>query len=62
MHAGDRLFAANLLANMSQVAIGNATGTRCARHAVALARAGTTIAGKATPTLAAKLSAVEARG
>ncbi len=62
MNAGNRLFAANLLASMGQVAIDNPTGTRCARHAVALARAGTTIAGKATPTLAAKLSAVEAKG
>ncbi len=62
MNAGNRLFAANLLASMGQLTILNATGTRCAHHAVALARAGTMTAGKATPTLAAKLSAVEARG
>lgn len=53
MNAGNRLFAANLLSSMGQLTILNATGTRCARHAVALARAGTAIAGKATPTLAA---------
>lgn len=62
MNASNRLFAANILSDMSRLTIQNATGTRCARRAVALARVGTTVAGKATPTLAAKLSAVEARG
>jgi hypothetical protein len=62
MNAGDRLFAANLLSDMSRLTIQNATGTRCARHAVALARVGITVAGKATPTLAAQLKALEARG
>lgn len=61
MNASNRLFAANILSDMSRLMIQNATGTRCARRAVALARAGTTVAGKATPTLAAQLSAVEAR-
>jgi hypothetical protein len=62
MNAGNRLFAANILCNMSELTILNATGTRCARHAVALARAGITIAGTAAPTLTAQLSAAEARG
>lgn len=61
-NAGNRLFAATMLGDMSRLTIQNATGKRCARQAVALARAGTTVAGKATPTLAAQLSAMEARG
>ncbi|MGH3882090.1 MAG: helix-turn-helix domain-containing protein [Pseudonocardiaceae bacterium] len=62
MNAGNRLFAANMLSDMSRLTIQNATGQRCAHQAIALARAGTTVAGKATPTLAAQLSAMEARG
>jgi DNA-binding XRE family transcriptional regulator len=62
MNAGNRLFAANILCNMSELTILNATGTRCARRAVALARAGITVAGTAAPTLTAQLSAAEARG
>ncbi|MGH3769948.1 MAG: hypothetical protein ACRDRW_00875, partial [Pseudonocardiaceae bacterium] len=61
MNAGNRLVAANMLSNMSWLTIQNATGQRCAHQAVALARTGTTVAGKATPTLAAQLSAVEAQ-
>jgi DNA-binding XRE family transcriptional regulator len=61
MHADNQLFAANMLSDMSRLTIQNATGRHCARQAVALARAGKTVAGKATPTLAAQLSAVEAR-
>lgn len=61
MHAGNRLFAATMLSDMSRLTIQNATGRRCAHQAAALARAGNTVAGKATPTLAAQLSAVEAR-
>ncbi len=61
MHSGDRLFAANILCGMSRFTIQNATGRRCARQAVALARAGKTMAGKPTPALAAALSAMEAR-
>ncbi|MGH3873671.1 MAG: helix-turn-helix transcriptional regulator [Pseudonocardiaceae bacterium] len=59
--AGDRLFAANMLSDMSRLTIQNATGQRCAHQALALARAGMRVGGKATPTLAAQLSAVEAR-
>lgn len=62
MNAGNRLFAAIVLSDMSRLTIQNATGHRCARQAVALARAGTMVAENATPTLAAQLSAVEARG
>ena len=63
MNAGNRLFAANMLSDMSRFTIQNATGRRCAHQAVALARAGITVAGgRATSTLAAQLSAVEARG
>ena len=61
-NAGNRLFAAVMLSDMSRLTIQNATGKHCARQAVALARAGTMLAGKATPTLAAQLSAIEARG
>lgn len=61
MHAGNHLFAATMLSDMSRLMIQNSTGPRCANQAVALARAGKTVAGKATPTLAAQLSAVEAR-
>ncbi|MGH3837611.1 MAG: helix-turn-helix transcriptional regulator [Pseudonocardiaceae bacterium] len=62
MNAGNRLFAAKILCNMSELTILNATGACCARHAVALARAGITVAGTAAPTLTAQLSAAEARG
>ncbi|MGH4011483.1 MAG: helix-turn-helix domain-containing protein [Pseudonocardiaceae bacterium] len=62
MNAGNRLFAATILSDMSRLTIQNATGERCARHAVALARAGTTVARKATSMLSAQLSAMEARG
>ncbi len=71
-NAGNRLFAAIMLSDMSRLTIQNATGKRCAHQAVALARAGAMavalaragamIAGKATPTLVAQLSAIEARG
>ena len=61
-NAGNQLFAATMLSDMSRSTIQNASGKRCAHQAVALARAGTTVAGKATPTLAAQLSAIEARG
>jgi hypothetical protein len=61
MKGGNRLFAANIFSDMSRLTIQNVTGRRCARQAIALARAGMTVAGKATPTLAAQLSAVEAR-
>jgi hypothetical protein len=61
MSAGNQLFAATMLSDMSRLVIQNATGQRCAHQAVALARAGKTVGGKATPTLAAQLSAVEAR-
>jgi hypothetical protein len=62
MDANDRLFMATILCDMSRLTIHNAIGTCRARHAVALARAGTTIAGKGTPVLAAQLCAMEARG
>ncbi|MGH3865684.1 MAG: helix-turn-helix transcriptional regulator [Pseudonocardiaceae bacterium] len=61
MHAGDRQFAAHILGSMSRLTIQNATGRRCARQAVALARAGKAVAGKPTPASAAELSAIEAR-
>ncbi|MGH3900898.1 MAG: helix-turn-helix transcriptional regulator, partial [Pseudonocardiaceae bacterium] len=61
MNAGNQLFAATMLSDMSRLVIQNATGQRCAYQAVALARAGKTVAGKATPTLTAQLGAVEAR-
>ncbi|MGH3830392.1 MAG: hypothetical protein ACRDRS_08045 [Pseudonocardiaceae bacterium] len=70
MRAGDRLYAAFVLATMSRmtVRIGGDTPVdhdtpRYGRQAVALARAGLTIAqGAATPALAAELHALEARG
>ncbi|MGH3848432.1 MAG: hypothetical protein ACRDRT_01805, partial [Pseudonocardiaceae bacterium] len=62
MNAGNRLVAANILCNMSELTILNTTGTCCARHAVALARAGMSVAGTAAPTLTAQLNAAEARG
>lgn len=70
MSAGDRLYAANVLSHMSRltVQIGHGAITdhdrlRHARQAIALARAGHSIAnGKATPVLSALLHAVEARG
>lgn len=70
MSAGDRLYAANVLSHMSRltVQIGHGAITdhdrlRYARQAIALARAGHSVAdGKATPVLSALLHAVEARG
>ncbi|MGH3915824.1 MAG: hypothetical protein ACRDTC_20800, partial [Pseudonocardiaceae bacterium] len=70
MRAGDRLYAAFVLATMSRmtVRIGENTPAehdtlRHGRRAVALARAGLTITqGAATPALAAELHALEARG
>ncbi|MGH3721041.1 MAG: hypothetical protein ACRDRI_19780 [Pseudonocardiaceae bacterium] len=70
MRAGDRLYAAFVLATMSRmtVRIGENTPAeqdtvRYGRQAVALARAGLSITqGTATPTLAAELHALEARG
>ncbi|XVV02493.1 hypothetical protein ACQPW3_34825 [Actinosynnema sp. CA-248983] len=70
MSAGDRPYAANVLSHMSRltVQIGHAAATdhdrlRHARQAIALARAGQSVAsGKATPLLSALLHAVEARG
>ncbi|MGH3770717.1 MAG: hypothetical protein ACRDRW_04870, partial [Pseudonocardiaceae bacterium] len=61
MNAGNRLVAAGIFCNMSELTILNATGTCCARHAVALARAGITVASMAAPTLTAHLHAAEAR-
>ncbi|MGH3720075.1 MAG: helix-turn-helix transcriptional regulator [Pseudonocardiaceae bacterium] len=61
MNAGNRLFAGYMLCAMSRLTIKNATGQHCTHQAVALARAGKAVAGKATPALAAVLSAVEAR-
>lgn len=51
MNADNRLFAANVLSDMSRLTIQNAAGKRCARQSVALAQTGTTVAGKATPLL-----------
>ncbi|GAB3162134.1 hypothetical protein GCM10027059_14120 [Myceligenerans halotolerans] len=70
MSAGDRLYAANVLSHMSRmtVQIGQSATTdedriRHAREAIALARAGQSVAhNKATPVLSALLHAVEARG
>ncbi|MGQ0773728.1 MAG: hypothetical protein ACT4NY_04810 [Pseudonocardiales bacterium] len=70
MRAGDRLYAAFVLATMSRmtIRIGENIPTehdtvRHGRQAVALARAGLTITqGAATPALAAELHALEARG
>ncbi|WP_024806020.1 hypothetical protein [Nocardia sp. BMG51109] len=70
MSAGDRLYAANVLSHMSRMAvqIGHATAkdrhrVGHARQAVALARTGQQLAGRAaTPALTALMSAVEARG
>ncbi len=69
MRAGDRLYAAFVLATMSRmtVRIGENTPAehdmvRHGRHAVALARAGLTITQGAAPALAAELHALEARG
>lgn len=70
MSAGDRLYAANVLSDMSRmtVQIGHGATTdddrlRHARQAIALARAGHSVAeGRATPVLSALLYAVEARG
>jgi hypothetical protein len=69
MSAGDRLFAANMLCDMSRMTlhIGRSAANeydrlRSARQAVALARAGQNVAnGKATPLLSAQMHAVEAR-
>jgi hypothetical protein len=70
MSAGDRLYAANVLSHMSRqtVQIGHGAITehdrlRHARQAIALARAGHSVAnGNATPVLSTLLHAVEARG
>ncbi len=70
MRAGDRLYAAFVLATMSRLTarIGENIPAeqdtlRYGRQAVALARAGLSITqGTATPTLAAELHALEARG
>ncbi|MGH3623917.1 MAG: hypothetical protein ACRDQ5_19355 [Sciscionella sp.] len=70
MSAGDRLYTAHTLMRMSflTVTIGQGAQTehdrlRQARQALALARAGNTVAGgAATPMLSASLRAVEARG
>ncbi|MPZ81973.1 MAG: hypothetical protein GEV28_16910 [Actinophytocola sp.] len=70
MSAGDRLFAANMLCDMSRLTlhIGQSAPVenerlRAARQAVALARAGLNVANdKATPLLTAQINAVEARG
>lgn len=70
MSAGDRLYAANVLAHMSRLTVQVGQGALAdhdrqhhARQAVALARAGHNVCnGAATPTLSALLHAVEARG
>ena len=70
MAAGDRLYAADVLASMSrltvQIGYGALSGherVRNARQAIALARAGLSVASRAvTPALAAQLHALEARG
>jgi hypothetical protein len=49
MNAGNQLFAANLLSDMSRFTIQNATGRRCAHQAVALARAGSRWPGEGRP-------------
>nr|WP_052478165.1 helix-turn-helix transcriptional regulator [Kibdelosporangium sp. MJ126-NF4]CEL16572.1 regulatory protein [Kibdelosporangium sp. MJ126-NF4]CTQ89078.1 regulatory protein [Kibdelosporangium sp. MJ126-NF4] len=61
IEAGNRLFAATMLSDMARQVIQNATRQQDARQAASLARSGMTMAGKATPTLAAQLHAVEAR-
>ncbi|MGH3931808.1 MAG: hypothetical protein ACRDTF_17745 [Pseudonocardiaceae bacterium] len=70
MRAGDRLYAAEVLATMSRMTVrigeniaAEQDTVRYGRQAVALARAGLTITqGTATPALAARLHALEARG
>jgi hypothetical protein len=70
MSAGDQLFAANMLSDMSRLTLhmGQSAVTeddrlRLARQAIALARAGHNLTGRtATPLLAAQMHAVEARG
>jgi len=70
MGAGDRLYAANVLSHMSRLTVQIGYGAitdhdrlHHARQAVALARAGRSVAnGKATPVLSSLLHAVEARG
>jgi len=70
MSAGDRLYAANVLSHMSRLTVQIGHGAiidhdrlRHGRQAVALARAGHSVAnGNATPVLSALLHAVEARG
>ncbi|TWP52193.1 hypothetical protein FKR81_11495 [Lentzea tibetensis] len=60
-HAGDRLYAANALAEMSRVTIDVSPGE--AHQATALARSALQVAnGDATPALGAYLHAIEARG
>jgi hypothetical protein len=69
MHAGDRLYTAEVLAHMSRLAVrisqGAPTGYDVfhnARSAVALVRTARSVAGSATPLLSTQLHAVEARG
>ncbi len=70
MRAGDRLYAAEVLATMSRMTVrigenkpAEQDTVRYGRQAVALARAGLTITqGTASPALAARLHALEARG
>lgn len=65
--SGDKLYAANILAEMSNTTmdVGNATGDAGphGQHAVALARSAVQVAGRsATPAFGAWLHAMEARG
>lgn len=70
MGAGDRLYAVNVLSHMSRLTVQLGHGAVSedgrlgnARQAIALARAGRSVAnGMATPVLSALLHAVEARG
>ncbi|GLZ34708.1 hypothetical protein Lesp02_68950 [Lentzea sp. NBRC 105346] len=66
LHAGDRLYAANVLAEMSRVTIevGQVSGAVSdAQNAAGLARSALQVAnGRATPALGAYLHAIEARG
>ncbi|NKE58515.1 hypothetical protein FXN61_17480 [Lentzea sp. PSKA42] len=61
--AGDTLYAANVLGEMSRVTIEVAQNPSDAQHAAALARSALQLAnGDATPALGAYLHAIEARG
>ncbi|KAA2256133.1 hypothetical protein F0L68_27210 [Solihabitans fulvus] len=70
LHAGDRPYAANVLADMSREAIDLANGTdndtdrvRTAQHAAALGRAAVQVADqRATPVVTSYLHSIEARG